>query len=174
MTLFLLARRTLLVGLAMILLVGSVGQTLADEHPVTGLDLLARTHQSQRLDLYTEQEQMRIRQLDTLHVGVFLSSYTPFEVVSDHTVLEGISADVLGIISGFSGLEVHVSQYADRGEAFAALRQGEIDAVATVPVNTGPIDGVDYTHPYLSSGLALVKSISSAEEEHPGQGNGLR
>lgn len=166
MTLFLLARRTLLVGLAMILLVGSVGQTLADEHPVTGLDLLARTHQSQRLDLYTEQEQMRIRQLGTLHVGVFLSSYTPFEVVSDHTVLEGISADVLGIISGFSGLEVHVSQYADRGEAFAALRQGEIDAVATVPVNTGPIDGVDYTHPYLSSGLALVKSISSAEEEH--------
>ncbi len=41
MTLLLLARRNLLVGLALMLLVGSVGQTLANDQPATSLELLA-------------------------------------------------------------------------------------------------------------------------------------
>lgn len=127
------------------------------------LELLARTHEPLQIERYTRQEQVRIEQLKTLHVGVFLSSHTPFEVVSDGTTFEGITADMLGIISGFTGLNIEVTQYADQARANAALKQGDIDAIATIPVNTPPPGGITYTRPFLSSGLALVKRPSSTE-----------
>lgn len=165
MSLFTLARRAIVsIGLALLLLSLS-RQTLAGEHSVENLELLSRTHESQRLELYTQQELMWIRQHDSLDIGVYLSSYSPYEVVSDDTVLEGISADVLGIISGFSGLEIRVFKYADKAQAIADLRQGRVDAVATTLVNSGVMNGVVHTRPYLSSGLALIEKISSAEQQ---------
>ncbi|ALM54023.1 transporter substrate-binding domain-containing protein [Halomonas huangheensis] len=158
------ARSLTFISLILLLMV-SVAPALAESDQGTPLELLARTHERQRLDLFSVEEQARIRQLETLRVGVFLSSYSPFEVVSDGTVLEGITADMLGIISGFTGLDVEVIQYSEQAQAITALKQGEIDAIATLPVNTRTGEGMIYTRPYLSSGLALVRRISTTESD---------
>ncbi|QOY73644.1 MULTISPECIES: transporter substrate-binding domain-containing protein [Pseudomonas] len=98
--------------------------------PQQPLHLLSQVSQEpQKLQL-PEADWAWLRQRRALTLGVVAPFTLPFDMVYGNGDYEGISADVVTMLKQQLGLDLKVIGFADRGQAMAALRAGEIDLIS--------------------------------------------
>ncbi|MBV8680184.1 MAG: transporter substrate-binding domain-containing protein [Aquitalea sp.] len=77
----------------------------------------------------TENDVLWLRNKQHLRLGV-VQDLPPFDISYSSTSFQGLTADVLGLISSKLGLQAEVYQYPNRQQALKALAQGEIDLLS--------------------------------------------
>jgi two-component system sensor histidine kinase EvgS len=94
------------------------------------LHLLSQMNEEPKKLELPEREWAWLRQRRSLTLGVVAPFNLPFDMVYSNGDYEGISADVVAMIKQQLGLNIRVVGYANRTEAIAALRTGEIDLIS--------------------------------------------
>mgnify|MGYP003365741812 CR=1 FL=1 len=100
-------------------------------------------------------ERAWLDQKQALIVGVTSDSLPPYRIFSEHNSFEGLTADYLAALQSELAIEIKVRPFTTANAAFDALRQGQIDLVATATSQEASHFGVQLTPPYGQSELAL-------------------
>lgn len=77
-------------------------------------------------------------------------NYPPIEYVDDTKRHLGITADLLGVISGKVGLKVEVKRYASWDEVINATRKGQIDLLGSAAQTPQRANYLEFTDPYIT------------------------
>lgn len=102
----------------------------AGSEPVV-LEVLSRTRPDDvRLKL-DEQDRQWLHEHPVLRVGISGPDYPPFEVTRNHHELEGLTADYAQLIAQLLNVRIQVQRYANRDDAMAALKRGELELLGT-------------------------------------------
>ncbi|WP_240963540.1 ATP-binding protein [Pseudomonas umsongensis] len=100
-------------------------------------------------------ERSWLDQKKALIVGVTSDSLPPYRIFSEHNSFEGLTADYLAALQRELTIEIKVRPLTTVEAAFDALRQGQIDLLATATPQEANDFGVQLTPPYGQSELAL-------------------
>lgn len=142
-----------------ILLLPPVAWATPSEAPkhLQPLHLLSQINEEpQKLEL-PEHDWAWLRQRRSVTLGVVAPFTLPFDMVYSNGDYEGISADVVAMIKQQVGLNIRVVGYANRTEAIAALRAGEIDLISrSSDYDRGTTDYV-LTTPYSVNAPSLYR-----------------
>lgn len=111
-------------------------------------------------------ERAWLDQKQALIVGVTSDSLPPYRIFSEHNSFEGLTADYLAALQSELAIEIKVRPFTTANAAFDALRQGQIDLVATATSQEASHFGVQLTPPYGQSELALFADGGSSRIQH--------
>ncbi|MFO2465648.1 transporter substrate-binding domain-containing protein [Pseudomonas sp. 15FMM2] len=100
----------------------------------------------------------------TLIVAVTSDSLPPYRIFSEQETFEGLTADYLAAMQRELAIEIKVRPFATAVAAFDALRQGQVDLVATATPQEANDLGVQLTPPYGLSELALFADAGDLHE----------
>ncbi|MGK3138374.1 ATP-binding protein [Pantoea trifolii] len=103
-----------------------------------------------------------------LRVGTWMPVQPPFVIAAENQRFAGLTADYLSVLQQALSLPVSVQRYADKRQALAALRQGEVDLLADM--RTGEDAGLAFSLPYHADRAVLIHLSAIA----PGADDGLR
>lgn len=109
-------------------------------------------------------ERAWLGQKQTLIVAVTSDSLPPYRIFSEHGSFEGLTADYLAAMQRELAIEIKVRPFATAIAAFDALRQGQVDLVATATPQEASNLGVQLTPPYGLSELALFADAGDLHE----------
>jgi two-component system sensor histidine kinase EvgS len=97
-----------------------------------------------------------LRDKRTLRLGVTAPDYAPFDVTTSGTELEGVTADILGVLADTLNVRVEVRRYADRDAAVDALAHGDIDLLSRATNYESARPGIVLSRPYFSNQPVVV------------------
>lgn len=112
----------------------------------------------------SEQERAWLAHKKTLVVGVPSGLRPPYRIFTEHGRFEGIAADYLVAIQRQSGVSFKVRSYDSNVAAYEALRQGQVDLVASATAQEAEEFGVQLTPPYAVTELALFAEKGNFRE----------
>ncbi|VVP65152.1 Sensor histidine kinase RcsC [Pseudomonas fluorescens] len=72
-----------------------------------------------------------LQQKGRLVLAVSTPDYPPFDITATGHALEGITADYVGLLQQLLRVEIDILRYGSRDEAVQALKQGDVDLLAT-------------------------------------------
>ncbi|MEN3761829.1 ATP-binding protein [Aeromonas veronii] len=78
----------------------------------------------------TVDERMWLQDNPTLHVGVVSPLTPPFELVTSKNNFEGISADLLSMLSMLANVKIKLHHYQDQHQALSALAKNQIQIIS--------------------------------------------
>lgn len=129
---------------------------LAVDGPAQVLSVLARAGTERvQVDLSASNWQW-LRQKRVLVVGVIAPDYPPLDITRSGIDLEGVTADVLGMLSDALNIKVEVRRFASRTLAIEALRSREIDLLGRASNFEMETPGLLLSNPYLSNQPIIV------------------
>lgn len=141
--------------IGVLLLIGC-GWVTAEQHDWTSMNLLARSADEPVRVQLTDPDWQWLREKRTLRLGVTAPDYAPFDITASGTDLEGITADVAGIIADTLNVRVEVRRYADRDAAVAALALGDIDLLSRSTRYEASQPGIVLSTPYFTNQPVVV------------------
>jgi len=141
--------------IGVLLLIGC-GWVTAEQHDWTSMNLLARSADEPVRVQLTDPDWQWLREKRTLRLGVTAPDYAPFDITASGTDLEGITADVAGIIADTLNVRVEVRRYADRDAAVAALALGDIDLLSRSTRYEASQPGIVLSAPYFTNQPVVV------------------
>lgn len=141
--------------IGVLLLIGC-GWVTAEQHDWTSMNLLARSADEPVRVQLTDPDWQWLREKRTLRLGVTAPDYAPFDITASGTDLEGITADVAGIIADTLNVRVEVRRYADRDAAIAALALGDIDLLSRSTRYEASQPGIVLSAPYFTNQPVVV------------------
>ncbi|SDJ30633.1 multi-sensor hybrid histidine kinase [Pseudomonas delhiensis] len=137
------------------------------------LELYSRANSEHKeLDLGSEQWKW-LRKKGRLVVGVSEPDYRPFDITINDDRYEGITADVLGLISRYLGVNVVIRSFPDRNKAIEALKSGETDLLASANGYDATDVSILLTTPYAPDQPALFSRLNDSRIFN-GQLDGVR
>ncbi|MBK5408899.1 transporter substrate-binding domain-containing protein [Pseudomonas sp. TH34] len=92
-------------------------------------------------------------------LGVSRPSFPPLDIVYDDDDYEGISADVIALLSQQLGIEVSVVNLPDRAQALDALQSGQVDMLSSANSFELMTRPVVLSHPYVDDSPALFRRL---------------
>ena len=122
---------------------------------VSDLQPTARQHLDSVQVQPDDEERVWLGQKRALIVGVTSDSLPPYRIFSEHKSFEGLTADYLAALQSELAIRIKVRPFTTANAAFDALRQGQIDMVATATPQEANDFGVQLSPPYGQSELAL-------------------
>lgn len=156
-----------------VLLLICCGWVMAEPHGWTSINLLARSADEPVRVQLSDSDWQWLREKRTLRLGVSEPDYAPFDITGSGTDLEGITADIVGIIADSLNVRIEVRRYSDRDAAVAALSRGEIDLLSRATGYEAARPGVVLSVPYFSN-QPVVIGPESTRLENSGQLVGKR
>lgn len=142
--------------LVSVLLLICCGWVMAEQHDWTSINLLARSTDEPVKVQLSEADWQWLRDKRTLRLGVTAPDYAPFDITDSGTDLEGITADVVGIIADTLNVRIEVRRYPDRDAAIAALVRGDIDLLSRSTGYEASRPGVVLSTPYFSNQPVII------------------
>ena len=97
----------------------------------------------------------------TLRVLV-AGSYAPLTFFDDHDRLQGLSADLLKIVSQRTGLQLEIIRGRNVPNMLKLLENNQADLIAALSIGDLRLDPEQYTRPYLISPFVIVTQRSAA------------
>jgi|GEM_PF-6799271 len=131
-------------------------QDTGSDQPLT---LFSRSDAPKKPELFSAEQQHWLTQRQELRIGVFLPYTPPYAVSTDGTSFEGMTADIIGLVSGITGLEATIIAFPDRETAAYSLSNNTIDAIANITPRAIDSQGIRYTVPYLYPQIAVVTAM---------------
>ncbi|WP_460164113.1 transporter substrate-binding domain-containing protein [Pseudomonas sp. S2_F03] len=122
--------------------------------------LMSRSQVAQQELSLSNDDWRFLRKKRNLVLGTSASDYEPFDVTLNGSQYEGVTADVVGLISQLIHMPVIVHQFPDRASAIDALKNGEIDLLGSAnnyDVNVRPLN---LSLPYASEESALFSRLN--------------
>ncbi|MGL5129029.1 MAG: response regulator [Aeromonas popoffii] len=105
-----------------------------------------------------EEQLAWLREKKTLTLAISQPDNPPLSITSRSAFYEGVTADVIGLISNNLGVEVVVKKYPHRIDAIKAVKNGEADFVPSA--NSYDVsEDLILTRPYLDDYPALYKRV---------------
>jgi two-component system sensor histidine kinase EvgS len=104
-----------------------------------------------------------LRQKRKLNIGVSNYEQPPFRVSYDDEHYEGLSADVIGLISQLLGVEIQIKNFPNDKEAYAALDDGTVDLLSAHNDSSNNYP-VLLSKPFLQERLAIFKRVNDTRE----------
>lgn len=102
-----------------------------------------------------------------VRVAFWGSSRAPLHMGFEPNVLEGITADVLGLLQQTLGVQFQVICFRDRIEALQAVARGEIDMLGLHDATENEDPGISPSVPYLLNRRVIVRRINEAFKPPP-------
>lgn len=138
--------------------VSGCAEDLVTDRPAQALSLQARGgSESVQVEL-PESNWQWLRQKRVLVVGVAAPDYPPLDITSSGVDLEGVTADVLGVLGEALSIGIEVRRYPSRTIAIEALRSREIDMLGRASNFEMETPGLRLSSPYLSNQPIIVGS----------------
>ncbi|UUT22949.1 transporter substrate-binding domain-containing protein [Pseudomonas sp. T8] len=137
----------------MLPIISAWGATKTSEH----LQLLSQLSSEHRDIQLSEQDWAWLRHKRKLTLGVSLPSFPPLDIVYGDGNYEGISANMVALLSQQLGIEISVLNLTDRAEALEALQSGKIDLLSganNFELDTHP---VRLSRPYAEDSPAIFR-----------------
>lgn len=147
-----------------VLLLICCGWVMAEQHDWASINLLARSADEPVRVQLSDSNWQWLRDKRVLRVGVTAPDYAPFDITGSGTDLEGITADVVGIIADSLNVRVEVRRYPDRDAAVAALLRGDIDLLSRATGYEAARPGVVLSVPYFSNQPVIIGPASTRLE----------
>jgi two-component system sensor histidine kinase EvgS len=146
---------------------------MAEQHDWTSINLLARSADEPVRVQLSDSDWQWLRDKRTLRLGVTAPDYAPFDITGSGTDLEGITADVVGIVADSLNVRIEVRRYPDRDAAMAALSRGDIDLLSRATGYEAARPGIALSVPYFSNQPVII-GPESTRLENSGQLVGKR
>lgn len=147
-----------------VLLLICCGWVMAEQHDWASINLLARSTDEPVKVQLSDSDWQWLRDKRTLRLGVTAPDYAPFDITGSGTDLEGITADVMGIIADSLNVRIEVRRYPDRDAAVAALSRGDIDLLSRATGYEAARPGIVLSVPYFSNQPVIVGPESTRLE----------
>ncbi|MBD9634542.1 transporter substrate-binding domain-containing protein [Pseudomonas sp. PDM19] len=141
------------------LLVSSVCSANSYSAPRT-IQLLGHSVISQQELSLSDEDWRWLRQKKKLVLGVTQWDYVPFDVTVKDGLYEGITADVIGMVGQLLNIPVEVKLFPDRVSAVSALRNYEIDLLATANDYDASIRPLNLSSEYVLEDSALFSRLN--------------
>ncbi|WP_447747965.1 transporter substrate-binding domain-containing protein [Pseudomonas nicosulfuronedens] len=129
---------------------------MAEQHDWTTMNLLARSADEPVKVQLSDSDWQWLRGKRALRLGVSAPDYAPFDITSSGADLEGITADVTGIIADTLNVRLEVRRYPDRDAAMAALLRGDIDLLSRATGYEADEPGIALSRPYFSNQPVII------------------
>jgi len=139
-----------------VLLLICCGWVMAEQHDWTSINLLARSIDEPVKVQLSDSDWQWLRDKRTLRLGVTAPDYAPFDITGSGSELEGITADVVGIIADSLNVRIEVRRYPDRDAAVAALSRGDIDLLSRATGYEAARPDVVLSVPYFANQPVII------------------
>lgn len=140
--------------------------SLAAGPPWVSLDLLDRPGVERVNVELPEPDWQWLRHKRTLVVGVSAPEYAPLDIINNGAELDGVTADVLGILREALNVRIKVRLYPSRAAAIEALRAQEIDLLSRGTNAEMTTPGLVLSRPYFSNVPVIVGPQALRLEGH--------
>lgn len=132
------------------------GWVMAEPHDWNSMNLLARPLDESVKVTLDDSSWQWLRDKRTFRLGVTAPDYAPFDITTSGTELEGVTADILGVVAEALNVRVEVRRYPDRDSAIAALARGDIDLLSRATNYEAAWPGIVLSRPYFSNQPVVV------------------
>lgn len=128
----------------------------------TTLRLIGREEALVHHDIFTDTEWRWLGNKKDLIVGTAYPDYPPFEMTASGLGFEGVTPDVVGVLSRLMGVNVIVRRYESYEAAKTALSSGQIDVLGTTTLETLD-DRFILTSPYVSDKPVIISRVGAEQ-----------
>jgi two-component system, NarL family, sensor histidine kinase EvgS len=105
---------------------------------------------------------------------VVTDAYAPLTFFDDKNRLNGLSADMLKLIEGLTGLEFEVVRSDSVSDMVKKLQERKVDLIAALTIGDFRLEPDQYTRPYMISPFVVVTRRAEAGIRSLNELNGLR
>lgn len=121
----------------------------------------------------TDEQRAWIAENPKLKVAV-VGTYAPLTFFDDKNRFNGLSADMLKLITRLTGLEFEVVRSDSISDMLVKLQDHKVDLIASLSISDFRLKRNQYTRPYLISPFVVVTRRSEADIKSLSELNGLR
>ena len=101
------------------------------EPQVQSMRLLGRSNVDAYQLALEQTDRNWLKQKGTLHLGISVPDYAPFDITANGQDFEGLTADYVQLLSQLLRVNILVKRYASRPLALEALKRGELDLLSS-------------------------------------------
>lgn len=101
------------------------------EPQVQSMRLLGRSNVDAYQLALEQTDRNWLKQKGTLHLGISVPDYAPFDITANGQDFEGLTADYVQLLSQLLRVNISVKRYASRPLALEALKRGELDLLSS-------------------------------------------
>lgn len=132
------------------------GWVTAQPRDWSSMNLLARPLDEPVKVMLDDSSWQWLRDKRTLRLGVTAPDYAPLDITTSGTELEGVTADIVGVVADALNVRVEIRRYPDRDSAVAALARGDIDLLSRATNYEAAWPGIVLSRPYFSNQPVVV------------------